>query len=137
MWEEVGTQLLQLFVTVLVAVFGLLCAFAVQYINRLSENLQEKTDNEFAERAIRRLENIAVMTVEALEQQVAEDLREKVKEGKVDREMLLALKDSAVDTIKATAGRETLEALEGTFGDVEEYIRNLTEQVLRRIKGGN
>ena len=136
MWEALSEGLLQLAVTVIIALLGLATVFVTRYIGRLTESLQEKTDNELVANTLWRLDRLATVTVESVEQQIAGDLREMVKDGKADRKQLVALGKNAVEEVKAVLGRETLEALEETFGDVNALVEEHVESAVRKLKAG-
>src|SRR5690554_6473994 len=91
MWDIVITELRELVVTVLVALLSLGAAYALAYIRREREALEQRVDHELADRAIARVAYLAEVAVLAAESTTAAALRQAVAEGRASRDELLAL----------------------------------------------
>lgn len=135
MWyEPILTYALEAIVTLVIALIALAVAYGTRYINKLSERLQEQSNNELVEHSIARLERLVVVAVTAAEQRVATDLRQAVKDGKVDRDELLAVAESVKEEVLLKLSDETLKVLEETFGDVIGLIEDYIEATVHELK---
>lgn len=135
MWyEPIIAYALEAIVTLVIALIALAVAYGTRYINKLSERLQEQSNNELVERSIARLERLVVVAVTAAEQRVASDLRQAVKDGKVERTELLAVADAVKADVLNALGEETVWLLEETFGDVNKLIENYIESAVHNLK---
>ncbi|GAB6170768.1 hypothetical protein JCM15765_02460 [Paradesulfitobacterium aromaticivorans] len=133
--------LLQGGVEVLIAFLALVCAYLAAYLRRGAARLQaqtqgimNETEAEIVRTAIRRIDDLAERTVTKMEQTVAGELRQAVKDGKVDREELLAIGKQAVDEVVSMTGPELMVILEKTFGDAQTFIENTIETKVREVK---
>lgn len=80
---------------------------------------------------------IAIVTekvVAKLEQLVAKDLREKVKNGLESKEELLALADEAYKEVITTVAPDVFELLGEAVSDIEGYVRNEIEKQVGLLK---
>lgn len=134
MWDIVINELRELAVTVLVALLSLGAAYALSYIRRAKEALNQRISHELADRALARVAYLAEVAVLAAESQVATALRQAVAEGKASRDELLALGRQVVEQVLAQLDVETRKALSETVGDVRQYVEELIEAVLERYK---
>src|SRR5690554_5251512 len=91
MWDIVITELRELVVTVLVALLSVGAAYALAYIRRAKEALDQRIDHELVERVLARVAYLAEVAVLATESTTAAALRQAVAEGKTSRDELLAL----------------------------------------------
>lgn len=124
----------QVLVTVLLAVLSLASAYAVFYIHRAKQRLQTMTDVALLDATIARAAALAESTVLAFEGTVAKELREAVKNGRADRSELLAVGQRAVQDVLLHLGTEGQKVLEQSVGDVENFIRDLVEAQVERLK---
>lgn len=134
MWDIVMTELRELAVTVLVALLSLGAAYALAYIRRAREALEQRVDHELADRAIARVAYLAEVAVLATESTTAAALRQAVAEGRASRDELLALGRQVVDQILAQLDAETRRALAETVGDIRRYVEAVIEAQLERLK---
>ena len=135
MWyEPILAYALEAIVTLVIALIALAVAYGTRYINKLSERLQEQSNNELVDHSIARLERLVVVAVTAAEQRVASDLRQAVKDGKVERTELLAVADAVKADVLNALGEETVWLLEETFGDVNKLIENYIESAVHNLK---
>ena len=135
MWyDSILEVLMESLVTIVVALIGLAVAYGTHYIKKASQRLQEKSEMELVDNLIANVEHVVLVTVEAAEQRVAKDLRDAVKDGKVDRAELLAVADSVKEQVLATLSDESIELLKKTFGDIETLIENMIESAVHNLK---
>lgn len=134
MWSAIQAELLNLLVTVVVGLLGLLGVYILNYTNQLKNNLQQKAKNDLVDVALDRLEYLVGTTVTALEQSIAEDLRAMVKEGKADRKELLAVGVQAFEAVKDGLQDSTKEVLRDTFTDLDTLIMRKVDDALYTLK---
>lgn len=135
MWyDPILEVLMESLVTIVIALIGLAVAYGTHYIKKASQRLQEKSEMELVDNLIASVEHVVLVTVEAAEQRVAKDLRDAVKDGKVDRAELLAVADSVKEQVLATLSNESIELLKKTFGDIETLIENMIESAVAQVK---
>jgi len=134
MWDIVMAELRELIVTILLAFLSLGAAYALAYIRRAREALDQRIDHELAEKALARVAYLTEVAVLAAESQAAAALRQAVAEGRASRDELLALGRQVVDQILAQLDAEARKALAETVGDVRRYVEQLIEATLERLK---
>ena len=134
MWDVVIAELKELAITVLVAVLSLGAAYALAYIRRAKEALDQRIDHELADRALERVAYLAEVAVLAAESTTAAALRQAVAEGKASRAELVALGRQVVEQVLAQLDVEARNALAETVGDVRRYVEQLIEATLERLK---
>jgi len=134
MWDVVIAELKELAITVLVAVLSLGAAYALAYIRRAKEALDQRIDHELADRALGRVAYLAEVAVLAAESTTAAALRQAVTEGKASREELVALGRQVVEQVLAQLDAEARKALAETVGDVRRYVEEVIEATLERLK---
>ena len=134
MWDIVITELRELAITVLVTLLSLGAAYALSYIRRAKEALEQRIDHELADRALERVAYLAEVAVLAAESTTAAALRQAVAEGKASRDELVALGREVVDQVLDQLDTETRKALVETVGDIRRYVEQLIEAALERYK---
>lgn len=134
MWEIVITELRELAVTILAALLSLGAAYALAYIRRAREALDQRIDHELADRALSRVAYLAEVAVLAAESTTASALRQAVAEGRASRDELVALGRRVVDQVLTQLDTETRKALAETVGDIRRYVEQLIEAALERYK---
>jgi vacuolar-type H+-ATPase subunit H len=124
-----------------IALLSLLSAYLVYYINKLVQKIKVETakiedekQRKLVEDALNRVNDLAYKTVAQIEQTTAKSLRQLVKEGKADKEQLLALGKQAVDEVYAQLSVDTKKVLTDECLDVEKYIRDCVESYVLQIK---
>lgn len=125
-------------------ILGLITIVGVYLLNLISKwvnKLKAETDKIKDERqlnlalaAIERVEGLAQNTVLAIEGVSAKKLRELVKQGKVPRSALKDLAGDAIDKILGLLEPKYYKALEETFEDVDDYVKDLVEATLENFK---
>ena len=130
-----------LLLNVLLAVIVLVGAYATYFIQKATAEVKARTaklKNEdsrtLLDNAISDVEHLAMKTVGAIEQTTAKQLREAVKDGKTDREELLALGKQAFDDVKAAILPETQDIIADNLGDFDAYLQKVIEDAVRKIK---
>src|SRR5690606_18461741 len=134
MWDIVISELKELAITVLLALLSLGAAYALAYIRRAKEALDQRIDHELAEKALARVAYLAEVAVLAAESQVAAALRQAVAEGAASRDELVALGRQVVEEVLAQLDAETRRALAETVGDIRRYVEAVIEAQLERLK---
>src|SRR5690606_1479354 len=133
MWDVILGEVRELAITVLVALLSLGAAYALSYIRRAKEALDQHIDHELAEKALARVAYLAEVAVLATESQAAAALRQAVAEGRASRDELLALGRQVVDQILAQLDVEARKALAETVGDIRRYVEDIVEATLERL----
>ena len=134
MWDILISEAKELAITVLVALLSLGAAYALAYIRRAKEALDQRIDHELADRALARVAYLAEVAVLATESKVAAALRQAVVEGRASRDELVALGQQVVDQILAQLDAEARKALAETVGDIRRYVEDIVEATLERLK---
>jgi hypothetical protein len=144
MWEQIQPMVADLISSATVALTGLAAAYAALYIRRATAKINAETvriqDNEQREsiwHATQRLQDVAELTVAKIEQTVAGELRQAVKDGKVDRAELLALGKRAYNEVLATVEPEVVKVLQENLGDLKTYLESSIETQIKHVKEDN
>jgi hypothetical protein len=123
------------------AVITLLSTYALHYIRKAvakvsAETAKIRNDDRRAlvQAAIARLDDVATKTVKMIEQTTAKELRRAVKHGQASREDLVGLAKRAYDEIYRALSPEYIQALSGTLGDLDAYIRSTIEAKVLELK---
>ncbi len=135
MWDIVITELRELAVTVLLALLSLGATYALAYIRRAKEALDQRIDHELADRALARVAYLAEVAVLAAESTTAAELRQAVAEGRASRDELVALGRQVVKQVLAQLDTEARLVLVETVGDIRRYVESIVEATLERLKG--
>lgn len=144
--QTVQTALVQMGVGVVVALVGLLGAYATKWIQKQTARLEVETElikdeqqRSLVREAIERLEDVAYKTVNKLQQTSAKAIREAAafeSDGESFREKLEALAIDASVEIKNTLEPEYVDCLVDTLGDFDTYLKNVIEDQLEVVKAG-
>ncbi len=138
------SQAAQNFIIMLVTgVLGVLSAFLIALVKKGFDWLAAKialVKNEKAQKELQEamviLENSVTTTVTALQQLVGDDIKESIEknDGKYTREDLLALKDKALELIKAQISQAMQELLSKAYGDFTTLASNMIETQVHNLK---
>lgn len=139
--EAIQTQLISTVVSVALAVISLGGAYAVFYIHQATQKVKAQTA-QIKDQALRKqledalddTEYLAGVTVGAIEQTTARQLREAVKDGKVDKEELQALAAKAFAEIKSGVSPVAQQVITNQLGDFDTYLTNLIERKVLELK---
>lgn len=141
MWEQLSTQVSEAVVNVAVGLVALGAAAASYYLKKGADKLKAETGSiqdqaqaKLIWHAIDRLEDTAEKVVAKTEQTVAGQLRQDVKDLKVDRSELLALGQKACDEIIQTLEPDVVKVLQDNLGDLQGYVLSTVETLVNRLK---
>ena len=128
-------------VNVVLAVIALAGAYAVYYIRLGASKLKAQTaqiadeaGRKLLEDALDDVVNLATVSVNAMEQTTARELRDLVKSGKADREQLLALGKTVFDEVKAAISPKAQEVITKNLGDFDAYLSKCIEDAVLKVK---
>ncbi|PZM88634.1 MAG: hypothetical protein DIU79_16560 [Actinobacteria bacterium] len=124
----------EVLVTVFLGLLSLASLYVVSWIRRQQAVLEARAQAEIVDRMIARAAALAESTVWALESTVAKEVRRAVQEGKTSREELLAIGQRAVEDVLKHLGAEGQQVLEAAIGDVKDFVRDLVEAQVERLK---
>lgn len=118
----------EMLVNVALAVLALAGAYAVYYIRLGASKLKAQTaqiedasTRKVLDDALKDVENLATLSVSAMEQTTAKALREAVKGGKASRDELVALGKQVFDEVKASIAPEAQRVITKNLGSFDEY----------------
>ncbi|OCZ53810.1 guanylate kinase [Dehalobacter sp. TeCB1] len=138
---EVTTLITQVLSNLALGIIALLGALISLYVRKGIKKLQAETQkiNDEATRtvfdaALTRLNDVALKTVNAIEQTTKKDILKAVSDGTANRDQLKNLAFDAYEEIVATLEPEYRNLLEGSLGDAQTYIMNLIEEKLEEVK---
>lgn len=141
MWEQLNTQVSEAVVNVAVGLVALGAAAASYYLKKGADKLKAETGSiqdqaqaKLIWHAIDRLEDTAEKVVAKTEQTVAGQLRQSVKDGKVNRSELEALGQKACDEILQTLEPGVVQVLQENMGDLQAYVLSTVESLVNRLK---
>ncbi len=133
--------LVQTVTSITIALIGLAASYAILLIKKAKQKIEEETDKIADEKqralvkdALENLNTIAAKTVTQIEQTTAKALRESVKDGKTDRNELLALANQAYNEILSTMKPEYVELLQKELGNFNKYIKDTIEEKVFELK---
>lgn len=123
-----------LFETLIMGGFAVLTALASYGINEAVKYIKSKSTNEIVNSTLDRLHNSVNVAVEAMEITVAKDLREAVKDGKIDRNELLQLSGVVKEEVLKGLSDDVLNDIATGVGDVDSYLDQLITVAVEEIK---
>lgn len=142
--EAIQSMASEVLVNLAVAALGLLAAYAMYYIKQATGKLRAQTaqiqDTEtrkVLDNALADTENLATVTVAAIEQTAAKQLREAVRDRRTNRDELVKLGTQAFEEIKAKVAPEAQAAITRNLGSFDEYLRQLIEMKVLELKTAN
>ena len=127
--------------TLATGIISIAAAYAAYYIRQATAKVKAEISAKADERqqvlfntAVERVNSLAEMTVTAIEQTTAGALRQAVKNGETDRQLLLDLGYDAVLQIKEQLADEYKTVLIAQCGDIDTYISNAVEAKVYELK---
>lgn len=139
--EIIQSTAIEVLTNLALGVITLLAAYGVYYIRKAAAKVRAQTaklkddaSRKLLTDALADVENLATVTVGSIEQTTAAALREAVKDGKADREELLALGKKAFDEVKAATAPEAQKVITDNLGSFDAYLSKLVEDAVRRVK---
>lgn len=132
----------QMAISLGVALTGLLLSYLTVILKKAITKLQNKVEEKISDEkkanllkaAFEQLNTLTENTVGAIEQEVAKDLRIAVKNGIKDRQELFNLSQQAFASICEQMKPEYLAALENNITNVEDYINDVIEANVLKVK---
>ena len=128
-------------VNVALAVIGLAGAYVVYYIRLAAaqaktqtKRIEDTAARELLENALDDVVNLATVSVNAMEQTTAQAVRDKVKEGKADREELLELGRKVFREVKAAIAPEAQRVITQNLGSFDDYLTKCIEDAVLKVK---
>lgn len=126
---------------IVLAVIGLVGAYAVYYIRLAAaqakaqtKRIEDTAARELLENALDDVVNLATVSVNAMEQTTAQAVRDKVKEGKADREELLELGRKVFREVKAAIAPEAQRVITQNLGSFDAYLTKCIEDAVLKVK---
>jgi hypothetical protein len=128
MWETIITTIFEVCILPLLA---LLTTFVIRWLNSKRNEALAKTDNETTQKYI----NIAADIIENAVIATTETYVKTLKaEGKFDKEAQLKALEATKDAVLKTLSDDAKQHLMGSIGDLESYITNKIEAVIKNTK---
>lgn len=131
----------ELLVNLALGVITLLGAYGMYLIQKAAVQVQAQTaqikdeaGRKLLTAALEDVENLATITVGAIEQTTAAALREAIKTGSGTREELVALGKQAFEDIKAKITPEAQSVITANLGSFDDYLTKLIETKVLEIK---
>lgn len=124
----------EVLVTVFLGLLSLASLYVVSWIRRAQAALEARTQAEILDRTIARAAALAESTVLAFESTIAKELRKAVEAGNASRAELVAIGERAVEDVLKHLGKEGQQVLAATVGDVRDYVKDLVEAQVERLK---
>lgn len=126
---------------IVLAVIALAGAYAVYYIRLAGAQVKAQTKRiedtaarEQLENALDDVVNLATVSVNAMEQTTAQAIRDKVKEGKINREELLDLGRQVFREVKAAISSEAQRVITENLGSFDNYLTKCIEDAVLKVK---
>lgn len=128
-------------VNILLAVITLGGAYALYYlklgaakVKAQTAQIKDEQARNLLENAVDDVTNLVSVGVGAMEQTTAKALRQAVKDGKADREELLALGKQVLGEVKAAVAPEAQEVITKHLGNFEDYVMKCIEDAVLKVK---
>ena len=139
--EIIMSTLNEVLLNLALGVLALLAAYGVYYIQKAVLKLQAQTTGLKSEQArtllnnaIIDVQNLAFMSVSALEQTTAKALREQVRNGYATREDLLALGQKTFIEVKSAIAPDAQRLITKNLEDFDSYLTKVIEDAVRQVK---
>jgi len=140
-WDQLSTQVNEALVNVAAGLVALGAAAASYYLKKGADKLKAETrkiedqnQSQLMWHAIDRLEDTAEKAVTKTEQTVAEQLRQAVKDGKMDRSELVALGQKVCQEVLQMLEPDVVNVLSENLGDLQAYVESTVETQVNRLK---
>lgn len=127
-WMGMLNQIIEVCV---IPLLGVLTTYLVMYLKAKSAELQEKVDNDLADKYIQMLTDTICVCVIATNQTYVESLK---KQGKFDKEAQQKAFEMTLDAVLSILSEEAKEYLTVIYGDLNEYIMQLIEAQVNQNK---
>lgn len=130
---EITELVKQIFEVCLFPLLGALTAFFIIFINKKSQELKAKTDNELYHKYIDMLEQTVVNCVIATNQTYVDSLK---KQGKFDLEAQKEAFSRTYNQVMLILADDAKVYLESAVGDLNAYITNMIETQVKLNREG-
>lgn len=127
-WMGMLNQIIEVCV---IPLLGVLTTYLVMFLKAKSAELQEKVDNDLADKYIQMLTDTICVCVIATNQTYVESLK---KQGKFDKEAQQKAFEMTLDAVLSILSEEAKEYLTVIYGDLNEYIMQLIEAQVNQNK---
>ena len=131
----------EMLLNVALAVLALAGAYAVYYIRLGASKLKAQTaqiedasTRKVLDDALKDVENLATLSVSAMEQTTAKALRDAVKSGKAKPEELAALGKQVFDEVKAAISPQAQQVITDNLGSFDKYLTAVIEDAVLKVK---
>lgn len=121
----------QIFEVCVIPLLGVLTTYLVMYLRDKSKQLQEKVDNDLADKYIQMLTDTICICVIATNQTYVESLK---KQGKFTKEAQDEAFRMTLDAVLAILSEEAKEYLTVIYGDLNAYIKQMIEAQVNQNK---
>ena len=102
-----------------------------------TKRIEDTAARELLENALDDVVNLATVSVNAMEQTAAQAVRDKVREGKADREELLELGRKVFREVKAAIAPEAQRVITENLGSFDDYLTKCIEDAVLKVKRGD
>lgn len=127
-WTGMLNQIIEV---CLIPLLGVLTTYLVMYLKAKSTELQEKVDNDLANKYIQMLTDTICVCVIATNQTYVESLK---KQGKFDKEAQQKAFEMTLESVLSILSDEAKEYLTVIYGDLNNYIMQLIEAQVNQNK---
>lgn len=129
---EITELVKQIFEVCLFPLLGVLTTFLILFINKKSQELRAKTDNELYHKYIDMLEQTVVNCVIATNQTYVDSLK---KQGKFDLEAQKEAFNRTYSQVMLILADDAKVYLESAVGDLNVYVTNMIETQVKLNRG--
>lgn len=127
-WTAMLSQIIEV---CFIPLLGVLTTYLVMYLKAKSVELQEKVDNDLANKYIQMLTDTICVCVIATNQTYVESLK---KQGKFDKEAQQKAFEMTLESVLSILSDEAKEYLTAIYGDLNNYIMQLIEAQVNQNK---
>lgn len=127
-WMSLLNQIVEV---CLIPLLGVLTTYLVMFLKAKSQELQEKVDNDLADKYIQMLTDTICVCVIATNQTYVESLK---KQGKFDKEAQQKAFEMTLESVLSILSDEAKEYLTVIYGDLNNYIMQLIEAQVNQNK---
>lgn len=127
-WMGMLSQVIEVCI---IPLLGVLTTYLVMYLKAKSIELQEKVDNDLANKYIQMLTDTICVCVIATNQTYVESLK---KQGKFDKEAQQKAFEMTLESVLSILSDEAKEYLTVIYGDLNNYIMQLIEAQVNQNK---
>lgn len=127
-WMGMLSQVIEVCI---IPLLGVLTTYLVMYLKAKSTELQEKVDNDLANKYIQMLTDTICVCVIATNQTYVESLK---KQGKFDKEAQQKAFEMTLESVLSILSDEAKEYLTVIYGDLNNYIMQLIEAQVNQNK---